>query len=101
MKGQCTCIKFYCRLGTVASEMNEMLKTAFGVNAMGRMQTVEWFSRLISGETLAEVCERLDHLCTGHTNKHIEKFCKIINNGRWSTISDIAGRLGLLYGTCH
>ena len=59
MKGQCTCIKFYCRLGTVASEMNEMLKTAFGVNAMGRMQTVEWFSRLISGETLAEVCERL------------------------------------------
>jgi hypothetical protein len=36
LKEQRICVKFCFKLGKTASEMHEMLKTAFGYNAMGR-----------------------------------------------------------------
>jgi hypothetical protein len=45
------CVKFCFKLGKTASETHEMLKTAFGDDAMGRTQTFEWFSRFKLGET--------------------------------------------------
>jgi hypothetical protein len=43
------CVKFCFKLGKTASETHEMLKTAYGVIAMGRTQTFEWFSQLKHG----------------------------------------------------
>ena len=37
------CIKFCFKLGKTAKECYEMLKTAFGEQAMGRSQTFQWF----------------------------------------------------------
>ena len=48
---QCACIKFCFRLGKIAAECYEMLKTAFGEQAMGRSQTFQWFSRFKAGRT--------------------------------------------------
>jgi hypothetical protein len=48
---QCTCIKFCFKLGKTATECYEMLKTAFGEQAMGRSQTFQWFSRFNAGRT--------------------------------------------------
>jgi hypothetical protein len=45
LKKQNVCVKFCFELGKTASETHEMLKTAFGDNAMRRTQTFEWFSR--------------------------------------------------------
>jgi hypothetical protein len=45
LKEQRICVKFCIKLGKTASETHEVLKTAFGDNAMGRTQTFEWFSR--------------------------------------------------------
>jgi len=42
---QGACIKFCFKLGKTATEFYEMLKTAFGEQAMGRSQTFQWFSR--------------------------------------------------------
>jgi hypothetical protein len=39
------CVKCCFKLGKTASKTHEMIKTAFGDNAMGRTQTFEWFSR--------------------------------------------------------
>ena len=39
---QCTCIKFCFKLGKTATECYEMLKTAFGEQAMGHSQTFQW-----------------------------------------------------------
>jgi hypothetical protein len=36
-------VKFCFKFGKTASETHEMLKTAFGDNAMGRIQTSKWF----------------------------------------------------------
>jgi hypothetical protein len=44
LKEQSICVKFCFRLGKTASETHEMLKTAFGDSAMGRTQSLEWFS---------------------------------------------------------
>jgi hypothetical protein len=44
LKEQRICVKFCFALGRTASETHEMLKTAFGDNAMGTTQTFEWFS---------------------------------------------------------
>jgi hypothetical protein len=41
LKEQSICVKFCFKFGKTASETHEMLKTAFGDNAMGRTQTFE------------------------------------------------------------
>ena len=48
---QCACIKFCFKLGKTATECYEMLKTAFGEQAMGHSQTFQWFSRFKAGRT--------------------------------------------------
>jgi hypothetical protein len=40
LKEQRICVKFCLRLGKTPSETHEMLKTAFGDNAIGRTQTL-------------------------------------------------------------
>jgi hypothetical protein len=87
-------VKFYFKLGKTASETREMLKTAFGDNAMGRTQTFEWFSQFKLGETSVEDSER-----SGRTNETAENVRKIVNEDRRNTITEISGRLGLSYGT--
>ena len=44
-------IKFGFKLGKTATECYEMLKTAFGEQAMGRSQTFQWLSRFKAGRT--------------------------------------------------
>ena len=46
-----TFIKFCFKLGKTVTECYEMLKTAFGEQAMGRSQTFQWFSRFNAGRT--------------------------------------------------
>ena len=48
---QRACIKFCFKFGKTATECYEMLKTAFGEQAMGRSQTFQWFSRFKAGRT--------------------------------------------------
>ena len=48
---QGACIKFFFKLRKTATECYEMLKTAFGEQAMGRAQTFHWFSRFKAGRT--------------------------------------------------
>jgi hypothetical protein len=67
LKEQRICMKFCFALGRTASETHEMLKTAFGDNAMGRTQTFEWFSRFKRGSNIKSMlviffdCEGIVH----------------------------------------
>ena len=49
---QRACIKFCFKSGKTATECYEMLKTAFGEQALGHSQTFQWFSRFKAGRTL-------------------------------------------------
>jgi hypothetical protein len=55
---QRACIKFCFKLGKTATERYEMLKTAFGEQAVGRSQTFQWFSWLKGGRTSIDDDER-------------------------------------------
>jgi predicted transcriptional regulator len=101
LKEQRICVKFCFKLGKTASETYEMLKTAFGDNAMGRTQAFEWFSRFKRGETSVEDSERSGRPSTCRTEKNVENVRKIVNEHGRNTITEIAGRLGLSYGTCQ
>jgi hypothetical protein len=43
VKEQWICIKFCFKLGKMAVETHEVLKEAFGDNALGQTQTYKWF----------------------------------------------------------
>jgi hypothetical protein len=52
LKEQHICVKFCFKLGKAASQMHEMLRTAFGDNAMGSTQTFEQFSQFKGGSNI-------------------------------------------------
>jgi hypothetical protein len=101
LKEQRIYVKFCFKLGKTASETHEMLRTAFGNDAMGRTQTFEWFSRFKRGDTSVEDSERSHRSSTGRTDENVENVRKIVNEDRRNAITEIAGRLGLSYGTCQ
>jgi hypothetical protein len=50
---------------------------------------------------LVEDYERSGHPSTGFSDEHVEKVHKIVNKDQRISISEIAGRLDLSYGTCQ
>jgi hypothetical protein len=57
------------------------------------------FSQVKRGEALVEDSDHSGHPLTGRTGENVENVRKIFNEDRRNTIMEIAGRLGLLYGT--
>jgi len=70
---QLSCIKFCFKLGKIATECYEMLKTAFGEQAMGRSQTFQWFCRFKAGRTSIDDDERSDQPVSSSTPEMIER----------------------------
>jgi hypothetical protein len=66
---------------------------------MGRTQTFEWFSQFKRGETSVEGSEPSDRPLTGSTDENVAYVRKIFNEDRRNSITEIAGRLCLTYGT--
>ena len=72
---QRTCIKFCFKLGKTTTECYEMLKTAFGEQAMCRSQTFQWFSRFKTGRNSTDDDERSE--CTADRCSLSEQ-CQVI-----------------------
>ena len=97
---QRACIKFCFKLGKTATECYEMLKTAFGEQAMGRSQTFQWFSRLKAGRISTDD-ERSGRPVSSSTQEMIEKVCQIICEDCRHTIDEVSTLVGIRHGTCH
>ena len=74
---QSACIKFCLKLGKTATECYEMLKTAFGEQAMGRSQTFQWFSRFKAGRTSIDDNERSGRPVSSSTPEMIDSVRQI------------------------
>ena len=98
---KCACIKFYFKLGKTATEYYEMLKTAFGEQAMGRFQTFQWFSRFKAGRTSTDDDERSGRPVYSSTPEMIERVRLIIREDRRRTIDEVSTLVGISHGTCH
>jgi hypothetical protein len=79
LKEQHICIQFVSNSVKTEMEIHEMLKTAFGDDAMGRTLIFQWFSSFKHRETLLGDCEHLGHPSTGYRDENVEKLCKIVN----------------------
>ena len=98
---QRACIKFFFKLGKTATESYEMLKTAFGEQAMGRSQTFQWFSRFKAGRTSTDDDERSGRPVSSSMPEMIERVQQIICKGHRRTIHEVSMLVGISHGTCH
>jgi len=98
---QRACIKFCFKLGKTATECYEMLKTAFGEQAMGRSQTFQWFSRFKAGRTAIDDDERSDRPVSSSTPEMIERVHQIIHEDRRHTNDEVSMLVGISHETCH
>jgi hypothetical protein len=73
VKEQWICIKFRLKLGEVAAETHQMLKEAFGDNALGQMQTYEWFKLLKNGQMSVDDDKHSGRPSTGTMTKNVAK----------------------------
>ena len=97
---QSACIKFCFKLGKTATECYEMLKTAFGEQAMGRSQTFQWFTRFKAGRRSIDD-ERSGRPVYSSTPEMIERELQIIREDRRRTIDEFSMLVGISHGTCH
>ena len=75
---QRACITFCFKLGKTATECFEILKTAFGKQAMRRSQTFQWFSRFKAGRTSTDDDERSGRQVSSSMPEMIERLRQII-----------------------
>lgn len=101
LKEQRICVKFCFKLGKTAKETQEMLKEAFGDDAMGKSQTYEWFRRFKEGRTSVEDDERSGRPSSGRNDENIARVREKILEDRRQTISDLCEALDLSFGTCQ
>ena len=93
-------IKFCLKLGKTAAECYEMLKTAFGEQAMGRSQTFQWFSRFKAGRTSIDDDERSGRTVSSSTPEMIDSARQIIREDRRPTIDEVNMLVGISHGEC-
>ena len=98
---QRACIKFCFKLGKTDTGCYEMLKTAFGVQAMGRSQTFQWFCRFKAGRSSIDDDERSGRPVSSSTPEMIERVRQIIREDRRHTIDEVSMLVGGSLGTCH
>ncbi|GFW47180.1 protein GVQW3 [Trichonephila clavipes] len=89
------CIKFCFKLGKTGTETYEMMKTAFGDEAMRRARFIEWFWRFKEGRQ--SVTGRPS---TSHNEDKIAKVKAVVRSDRRLTVREIAKECPLSIGSC-
>ena len=95
------CVNFCFKLRKTATECYEMLKTAFGEQAMGRSQTFQYFSRFKAGGTSTDDDERSGQPVSSSPPEMIERVHQIIREYLRRTIDEVSMLVGINHGTCH
>ena len=98
---QHVCINFCFKLEKTATECYEMLKTAFGEQAIGCSHTFQWFSRFKAGRTSTDDAEHSDRPVSSSTPEMTERVRQIIRKDRRLAIDEVRILVGISHGTCH
>ena len=98
VKEQRTCIKFCFKLNKTAAETHQMLKEAFGEQALSQARTFERFKCFKDGRESVEDDKHSGRPSTCPTLEIIAKVREVILEDRRQTIHDVRNRVGLSYG---
>ena len=84
------CVKFCVKIGKSVTETFEMLKIAFGEDAMCRTQTYKLWKRLKEGRTSVDGDPRSGRPSTSKTDDDVAKVRKVIRSNRRLTVREVA-----------
>jgi len=99
VKEQRIWIKLYFKLNKTAAEAHQMLKEAFGEQALSQARTFEWFKHFKDGRESVEDDKHSGRRYTCTTPEMIVKVHEVILEDRRQTIHDVCNHVGLSYGS--
>lgn len=95
-------VKFCVKLGKSFTETLQMLRQAYGEQAMSRTQVYDWHRRFKNGEESVEDGRfRSGRPTTSRTDENIARVREVIRADRRQTIDEVASVVGISHGTCH
>ena len=89
-----------CEIGKSVTDTSEMLKIAFGEEAMCRTQTYEWWKHFREGRTSVDDDPRLG-LPSMSENDNVAKVREIIRSNRHLTVREVAEEVSISKTVCH
>jgi len=92
-------IKFCMKLGKSGAETFEMIRCAYGNEAMSHARCFKWDARFKRGRTSLEDDERSGRPSTSSTPKNVETIRRLVHEDRRRTIKAIAAIVNVSYGT--
>ena len=95
------CVKFYVKIGKSVTVTFEMLKIAFGEEAMCRTQTYEWWKCFTEGRNLVDDDQRSGQPSTSKTDDNAAKVREVICSDRHLTVREVAEEKSILKTVCH
>ncbi|GFV60678.1 protein GVQW3 [Trichonephila clavipes] len=96
------CIKFCFKLGKTGTETYEieMMKTAFGEEAMSRARVLEWLRRFKEGRQSVNSDPRSGRLSTCRNEDKIAQVKAVVHSDRFLTVREIAQECHISVGSC-
>lgn len=101
MEEQRTCVKFCVKIGKTCTETVDLLRQAFGEQALSQAAVYRWFTRFQAGQESVEDDSRSGRPLCSTTNEKIEQCRQIILKDRRVTVREIAQEVGISYGSAE
>ncbi|GFX23892.1 protein GVQW3 [Trichonephila clavipes] len=99
-KIQRICIKFCFKLGKTCTETYEMMKTAFGQEAMSHARVFEWLRLFKKGEESVNSDPRSGRPSTSRNEDKIAQVKAVMHSDRCLTVREIAQEWHISVGSC-
>lgn len=94
-------VKFCVKLGQTFTETFQLLKQAYGDDALSRTQCYEWFLRFKSGRQSIEDDPRPGRPSTSTDEFHVRKINDLVCANSRLTVREIAEDVGISVGSCQ
>jgi transposase len=89
------CVKFCVKIEKSVTETFEMLKIAFGEDAICRTQTYEWWKRFKEGRTSVDDDQRSGRPSTSKTDDNVANVREVIRSNRRLTVREVAEEVNI------
>jgi transposase len=89
------CVKFSAKLGKSFTDTFEMLKTAFGNEALGQTEVYEWWKRFKDGRTSTDDESRSGRPSVSKTDEIVAEVREIVHSNRSLTVRQVAGEVSI------
>ena len=94
-------VKFCVKIGKYVTKTFEMLKIAFGEEAMCRTRTYVWWKHFKEGRTSVDDDPRSGWPSTSKTDNNVAKVCEVIRSNHRLTVREVAEEVSISKTVCH